>query len=144
MSTILFTLFLHIDNNCYYFYFYIMSLADNIKLLREQKELLQKDVAAHIAVDKSTYSKIEKGTREVSVKELQLIAQLFNMSIDQVVNFEGDTPQEVTIQDKSSIEQMNLIQQLDEEDKTTIFKLIDKMLTNKKFKDFFNKNVATL
>ncbi|MDB5139123.1 MAG: transcriptional regulator [Mucilaginibacter sp.] len=26
----------------------------------------------------------------------------------------------------------------------TIFKLIDKMLTNKKFKDFFQKNVATL
>jgi hypothetical protein len=30
------------------------------------------------------------------------------------------------------------------EDKQTIFKLIDKMLTNKKFKDFFAKNVATL
>ena len=34
--------------------------------------------------------------------------------------------------------------QLEEEDKQTIFRLIDKMLTNKKFKDFFNKNVATL
>jgi hypothetical protein len=39
---------------------------------------------------------------------------------------------------------MQLIQQLDEEDKQTIFKLIDKMLTTKKFKDFFQKNVATL
>jgi hypothetical protein len=28
--------------------------------------------------------------------------------------------------------------------KQTIFKLIDKMLTNKKFKDFFNKNIAAL
>jgi transcriptional regulator with XRE-family HTH domain len=121
-----------------------MDLANSIKKLREEKQLLQKEVASHIGVDKSTYSKIEKGTREVSVKELQLIAQLFGMSIDQLVNFEGDMPQEVTLEDKSSIEQMNLIQQLDEEDKTTIFKLIDKMLTNKKFKDFFNKNVATL
>jgi hypothetical protein len=32
----------------------------------------------------------------------------------------------------------------DEDDKQTIFKLIDKMLTNKKFKDFFQKNVAAL
>jgi hypothetical protein len=32
--------------------------------------------------------------------------------------------------------EMMLIQQLDEDDKQTIFKLIDKMLTNKKFKDF--------
>jgi hypothetical protein len=37
-----------------------------------------------------------------------------------------------------------LIEQLDEEDKQTIFRLIEKMLTNKKFKDFFQKNVAAL
>jgi len=40
--------------------------------------------------------------------------------------------------------QMRLIKQLDEEDKQTIFRLIEKMLTNKKFKDFFAKNVAAL
>ena len=46
-------------------------------------------------------------------------------------------PKEVTLEDKTAVEQMRLIQQLDEDDKQTIFKLIDKMLTNKKFKDFF-------
>ena len=66
------------------------------------------------------------------------------MTIDQLVNFEGDMPQEVTIEDKNTVEQMQLIQQLDEEDKSTVFKIIDKMLTTKKFKDLFNKNVATL
>jgi len=39
---------------------------------------------------------------------------------------------------------MRLIQELDEDDKKTVFKIIDKMLTTKKFKDFFNKNVAEL
>lgn len=48
------------------------------------------------------------------------------------------------IEDKTTAEQIQLIQQLEEDDKQTIFKLIDKMLTNKKFKDFFNKNIATL
>ncbi len=38
-------------------------------------------------------------------------------------------PQEVVIEDKTAVEQMRLIQQLDEEDKQTIFRLIDKMLT---------------
>lgn len=66
------------------------------------------------------------------------------MTIDNIINFEGNYPKEVTIEDKTVIEQMQLIQQLDEEDKQTIFKLIDKMLTTKKFKDFFQKNVATL
>jgi hypothetical protein len=39
---------------------------------------------------------------------------------------------------------MNLMQQLDDDDKQTNFKLIEKMLTNKKFKEFFQKNVAAL
>jgi hypothetical protein len=37
-----------------------------------------------------------------------------------------------------------LIQKLDQEDKQTIIRLIEKMLTNKKFKGFFKKNVAAL
>ena len=43
-----------------------------------------------------------------------------------------------------TLEQMELIQQLDDDDKSTVFKIIDKMLTTKKFKDFFNKNIAAL
>lgn len=121
-----------------------MSIVDNIKKIREDKRPLQKDVASHIDVDKSTYSKIEKGNREIMVRELQLMAGLFNLTIDQIVIFEGDMPQEVTIQDKSAVGQMNLTQPLDEEDKNMIFKMIDKMLTTKIFKDFFNKNVAAL
>lgn len=66
------------------------------------------------------------------------------MTTDQILNYDGKIPKEVTIEDKTTIEQMQLLQQLDEEDKKTIFRIIDKMLTNKKFKDFFNKNVATL
>lgn len=128
----------------FYRYLYSMALADNIKAIREEKGLKQIDVADHIAVDKSAYSKIEKGLRNVSVEELQKMAALFNLTMDQIVNFEGQIPKEVTIEDKSTVEQLNLIQQLDEEDKKTIFTIIEKMLTNKKFKDFFKKNVAAL
>ena len=39
---------------------------------------------------------------------------------------------------------MKLIEELDEEDKSMVFKMVEKMLTTKKFKDFFNKNIATL
>lgn len=122
-----------------------MNLADNIKVIREKQGLLQKEVALHISVDKSTYSKIEKGMREVTVVELQKLTKLFSLSADQILNYdENIIPKEVVIEDKSTIEQMQLLQQLDEEDKSTVFKIIDKMLTTKKFKDFFNKNVAIL
>ena len=66
------------------------------------------------------------------------------MTTDQILNYDGKIPKEVVIEDKTMVEQMRLIQQLDEEDKQTIFRLIEKMLTNKKFKEFFQKNVAAL
>ena len=121
-----------------------MSLAENIKTIREEKNLKQIEVATHIGVDKSAYSKIEKGLRALTVDELQKMSQLFNLTTDQIINYDGKIPTEVVIEDKTAVEQMRLIQQLEEDDKQTIFKLIDKMLTNKKFKDFFAKNVATL
>jgi len=65
------------------------------------------------------------------------------MTIDQVVHFDTQ-PVEVTIQDKPNFEQINLINQLDEDDHTVVFKIIDTMPTKKKFKDFFNNNVAAL
>jgi hypothetical protein len=82
--------------------------------------------------------------RSITVEELQKMAQLFNMTTDQILNYDGKILTEVTIGGKTAIEQTRLIQQLDNDDKQTIFKLIDKMLTNKKFKDFFNKNIAAL
>lgn len=58
-------------------------------------------------------------------------------SIYKVVNFYGDFPKEIILEDKNTAEQMQLIQQLDEDDKTTLLKIIYKMLTNKKFKEYF-------
>jgi transcriptional regulator with XRE-family HTH domain len=121
-----------------------MNLSDNIKAIREEKNLKQIDVAKHIGVDKSAYSKIEKDLRALTVEEPYKMAQLFNLTTDQTINYDGQVPREVTIEDKPAMEQMRLIQQLYNEDRQTIFKLIDKMLTNKKFKDFFQKNVAAL
>ncbi|ELR67976.1 cryptic phage CTXphi transcriptional repressor RstR [Fulvivirga imtechensis AK7] len=109
-----------------------------------EKNLKQIEVATHIGVDKSAYSKIEKGTRALTIEELQKMAQLFGMTTDQILNYDGKIPREVVIEDKTAIEQINLINQLDEEDRNIIFKMIDKMLTTKKFKEFFQKNVASL
>lgn len=63
------------------------------------------------------------------------------MAIDDIVSFDGDLPEAVTIEDKPKSEQLDLIAQLDEDDKSTVFKIIDTMLTEKKFQDFFQKNL---
>ena len=122
----------------------MQHIGKNIKKIREEKGLTQQTIANLIAMHRSNYSRVETGDRDLSIDAINKIAKYFNMSIDQLVNFEGGTPQEVTIEDKSTTEQMQLIQQLDDEDKSMVFKMVDKMLTTKKFKDFFAKNVATL
>ena len=121
-----------------------MNIATNIKRLREQQGFIQKQVALELGIGYSNYNKMENGAREPSVIELKKLARLYNITVDELLNPEDTTPKEVFIADHSTNEQMKLIQELDEEDKQTIFRLIDKMLTTKKFKDFFQKNIAAL
>ena len=72
------------------------------------------------------------------------MAKYFGMSIDELVNSNGKVPQEITIEDKSLMEQVKLIAELEPEEKNMVFKMIDTFLTKKKFKDFFQNNIAAL
>ena len=121
-----------------------MDLAQNLKALREQKGLLQKEVANAVDVHPSNYSKMEKGERDVSIEVADKLAKFFGITLDELVHMNGKVLDEVTIVDKSTNERLKLIAQLEEEDKNAIFRIIDGMLTKAKFKDFFNKNVAAL
>lgn len=121
-----------------------MQIGQNIRKVREQKGLMQKEVANAVGVHPSNYSKIEKGEREPSIEVLDKLARLFGLTLDQLVHMEEDIPKEVTIEDKTTTEKLQLIQQLDEEDKKAVFRIIDTMLTKSKFKEFFQKNVAIL
>lgn len=117
-----------------------MSIAENIKKLREERGFLQKQVATEIGLGNSHYSKIENGQREASVDILDKLATLYGITIDQIIHMEKATPKEITLEDKTAAEQLRLIAQLDEKDKAVIFSMIETMLTKKKFKDFFQNN----
>ena len=121
-----------------------MSLANNIKYLREQKGMLQKQVATQMGLGISHYNKIENGQREASVDLLDKLARFYGITIDQIVHMEEEVPTEVTLEDKSAMEQARLIAELDDKDRSVIFGMIETMLTKKKFKDFFQKNIAAL
>jgi len=77
-----------------------MDLAENIKAIREEKGLKQIEVADYIGVDKSAYSKIEKGSRSLAIEELQKMAQLFNLTTDQILNFDGNIPKRLLLKIK--------------------------------------------
>ena len=69
-----------------------MSLANNIKRLREEKGLLQKEVAAEMGLGISHYSKIENGQREASVELLGKMAKFYGITIDQIVHMGNESP----------------------------------------------------
>jgi hypothetical protein len=93
-----------------------------------------------VCLDSDTIEKASSyAALSCSMVAMDKAAQLFNMTTDQILAYDGKIPAEVHIEDKTAVEQLRLIQQLEDEDRQTIFKLIHKRFTNKKFKDFFQK-----
>lgn len=56
-----------------------------IKDLREDKDILQKDVAKVLGITQQQYSKIEKGINELSYDGLIKLGVLYNVSIDYIL-----------------------------------------------------------
>lgn len=121
----------------------MLQIGIKIKEIRTKKGLLQKQVATAAGLHPANYNKMEKGDREPSLQALTKIAQLFAMSLDQIIHYEGDIPQEVSTQDKTLAERIKLIEQLDQEDQQALLRVIDGMLTKTKFKDFFQQQLAS-
>ena len=118
-----------------------MDIAANIKKLREQQGMIQKQVASELGIGYSNYNKMENGMREPSVGELQKLAKLFSITVDELINPEEVTLKEVVIEDKTVSEKVRLISQLDKEDQHAVYRIIDGILTKNKFQTFFEQNL---
>jgi len=120
-----------------------MSVADNIRQLREAKSLMQKEVYNEIGLKPAHYNKLEKGLVEPSIDILEKLSAFYNVTIDEIIHYSKATPREVTIEDKTAVEQVRLLAQLNEKDKGTVMNIIDTMLTKQKFQNFFEQNLQT-
>lgn len=119
-----------------------MTVGAYIKELRKQKGLQQKEVAIEVGLNQSNYNKVENDHRQPSIDVLNKLAKLFDVKVDQLLNPDDSLPKAVTIEDKTTIEKIKLIEQLEDEDRNIIYRMIDTMLTKKKFQDFFQQNIA--
>jgi len=54
------------------------------------------------------------------------------VTIDQIVHLDENLPKEIVVEDRTTTEQIKLIQQLDEDDKKAIFRIISTMPTKNK------------
>lgn len=67
---------------------------ENLKCARERNGFSQKDVAEKIGVAKSTYSLYESGNREPNVQTIKKIADVLNVSADDLLGI-NDEPQTI-------------------------------------------------
>ncbi|MBO4293317.1 MAG: Fic family protein [Clostridia bacterium] len=63
-------------------------LGDKIKSYRESKKMTQNEVADIIGVSSATISKYEKGTLEPNIESLKKLSELFEISVDDLINEE--------------------------------------------------------
>lgn len=118
-----------------------MSIADNIKKLREDKGLMQKEVYTDIGLKPAHYNKLEKALVEPSIDILDKLAAFYDVTIDEIIHYSKATPKAVTVEDKTTSEQVRLMAQLNDKDKSTVMNIIDTMLTKQKFQTFFEQNI---
>ena len=84
---------------------------------------------------------MEKGKREFGIEINDKLAKFFVLTIDKLVHPNIKLPKEVRVEDKTTNEKVQLISQLDEDDKTALYRIIEGMLTKNKFQTFFEQNI---
>ena len=123
-----------------YFYYFcgynllFMNIGNKIKTVREAKGLTQKQVALEVDMDPSQYSKIEKGKTDPTTTTLEKIAKVLHIDVSEL--FASDELfKDVNSADKTIIEKVRLIEQLDEKERLSVYNIVDSLFAKKKLKD---------
>ena len=68
----------------------VMSFSDRIIQLKNERKLLQKDIASSVGVSLRAYQYYEKGQKEPTLSVLLRLADYFDVSLDYLVGRSDD------------------------------------------------------
>jgi len=123
----------------------IMNIvSDNMRLIRDNKRLSQKEVALSVGIPQGQYSRIENGKVEPSLSTLEKLTNFFGISMaelfqtnKQLINTNPD-PVNLPL-----LEKVKMLDLLDKDEQTALLKLIDIAITKKMLKDSLTNLVAS-
>lgn len=69
-----------------------MTIAETIQELRKDANLSQQEVASRLNIARATYSGLESGKREPTLPEIRGFAELYSVTIEQLIEGKLDTP----------------------------------------------------
>jgi len=110
-----------------------MVVAKRIKDIRTSKNLSQKEVALSIGINQAQYSRIESGKVEPTISSLDKIASALGVGISEF--FVSDKAFDISSYDSSLIDKLKIIDELDENEKKSIFSIIDIAIAKKRLTD---------
>lgn len=118
-----------------------MNIGENIKRIRTAKNLSQKEVTINAKLDTAQYSRIENGKTDPSVNTLERIAKALGVSLSDLFAA-TDELKEINSLDKTIMEKVALMETLNDDEKHTIYTMLDAFIGKRKLKDALS-NVLT-
>ena len=100
-----------------------------LKELRIERGLLQKDVAQLLNITQMSYSYYERGLREPEIALLIRLAELFNVSVDYLIENENERLEKLTAEERRVF---NKFRQLSITNKNKVEERIDVFLEQQK------------
>ena len=113
-------------------------IAENIQRLRKLKKFSQKQVSIEVGIPQGQYSLVENGKVMPTIPTLEKIASVFEVPLAEL--FKTD---DVEVTNMPLLEKIKLIDDLEEDEKQALLKLIDMAVSKKKLKDNL-QNLANL
>jgi transcriptional regulator with XRE-family HTH domain len=118
-----------------------MNVGEKIRQVREAKGMSQKEVALTLIMNPSQYSKIENGKVDPQFSSIEKIANALGVDIADMFN-SNKVITDIDSFDKSLVEKIQLIEQLEENQKKSIFSIIDMAIYNIKLKQTLSNALA--
>jgi transcriptional regulator with XRE-family HTH domain len=107
------------------------NLGTRIQELRKQKEMTQNDLSKKIEISMTQLVRYENKGVQPPADVLKKIADVFGVSIDYLVNGNTSEKAENTLSDNKLLQHFKAVENMNEDDKNVVFKLIDAFITKK-------------
>lgn len=111
-----------------------MTIAERIRLTRQQKELSQKDLADKSGINIKSLSRYELGSSVPPADALKAIAEALGVSADYLLN-----DKQVQIKDTELMQKFEVVQQLQGDAKRLVNNFLDMVIRDFKTKQAYSQ-----
>ena len=108
------------------------NLGKRVVELRKKKGFSQSELARQVGISYAQVGRYETKGAQPPAEVLKKIADALNTTVDYLINGDTDEKAVSTLKDAELLQQFRAVEQMDEEDKVTVKKLIDAFITKRK------------